>query len=328
MTRRRELLGLLTLTAANASLGQTTRSATGQRRLAVLVVTPRDKDAVDDEQDVRSALAKFGWIVDRNLTIEWHYANNDPGRLPALAAAIVRSAPDAILTFLTPPTRALQLATQTIPIVTMVRDPLEHGIARDYARPGGNVTGLSNGWVELQRKRIELLRSAAPAPTRLVIATHAGNAIVATDLTRPALDAAREFGFVPEVALLQTAADLPAVLRSDRASAMIIYGFGAPSSPIKAVEVIAVSLAKRVPTMVDDDASVAIGGLMSYQLLWDNAAQRLADLLDKVLRGANPAEIPFELPTHSKLAINLKTAKTLGLALPASLLARVDEVFQ
>ena len=328
MTRRRELLGFVLSIAASASHGQATPPSPGKRRLAVLVLKRRDKSGGSLERDLRSALAEFGWIVDRNLTIEWHSADNDQGRLPALAAQIVRSAPDAILTFLTPPTRALQLATTTIPIVTAVGDPLEFGMARSYARPGGNITGLSYGWVELQHKRIEFLRSAVPSATRLVIAMNARDASVTQDVSRSAMNAAREFGFVPEISLLATAADLHATLRSDRASAMIIYGFNVTSSPIKASEVIAVTLNKKVPTVVDDSESVSLGGLMSYELYWDDQAQRLAAQLDKVLRGVSPAEIPFELPTRSWLAVNRKTARVLGLALPPSLLARADEVIE
>lgn len=327
MTRRRELLGLLMVTAAGASRGQA-RPPAGKRKLAALFVKHRDKDLDEFERDLRSALAAFGWIVDRNLTIEWHFADDDRSRLPALAAQIVRSKPDAILTFLVPPTHALQQATKTIPIVTSLGDPLEFGIARSYARPGGNITGLSYGWVELQRKRIELLRSAAPAATRLIIAMNTRDESIAEGVTRSAMAAAREFGFVPEIAFLRTAADLQAVLRDDRPSAMIIYGFEMPSSPIKTNELITVSLSKKVPTVVDKSESVALGGLMSYELYRDNHTQRIAALLDKVLRGANPAEIPFEMPDRSWMAVNLKTARTLGLTLPASLIARADEVIQ
>lgn len=286
----------------------------------------RDKPVDELELGLRSALAESGWIVDRNLTIEWHFADDERGRLPALAAQVVRSAPDAILTFFVPPTRALQQATRTIPIVTALGDPLASGIARSYARPGGNITGLSFGFVELQRKRIELLRSAAPAATRLIIALNARDASVAQDVTRPAIDAAVEFGFVPEVSLLSTAADLAAAPRPGGATAVMLYGFNASSSPIKAGDVIAACLGKRLPTVVDDSESVALGGLMSYELYWDNYLQRLAAQLDKVLRGVSPAEVPFELPTRSWLAVNRGTARALGLELPHALIARADEV--
>jgi putative ABC transport system substrate-binding protein len=288
----------------------------------------RREDAVDLERELRSALAKFGWIVDRNLTIEWHFADDDRSRLPALAAQIVRSAPDAILTFLVPPTQALQQATTTIPIVTGLGDPIEYGFALSLARPGGNVTGVSFGWVESQRKRVELLRSAAPVAKRLVIAMNARDADIAQGSTRSTVEAARQFGFVPEIALLATAADLRAPLRSDGASAMIIYGFDRASSPIQASEVIAVSLDKKVPTVVDVSEAVAIGGLMSYELYSDNQMQRFAAQLDKVLRGISPATIPFELPTRSWMALNLKTARAIGLVLPPSLVARADELIE
>ena len=328
MTRRRDLFGLLVLNAAGYARAQPKPPSTGRRRLAVLLLKRRDPSVDDLERDLLSALAKSGWIVGRNLTIEWHFADNDRTRLPQLAAQIVRSAPDAILTFLVPPTQALQLATTTIPIVTGVGDPIEFGIAHSYARPGGNVTGLSYGWVELERKKIELLRSAAPAATRLILAMNASDASIAEGFTRSAMSAAREFGFVPEIALLATASELPPALGSERASAVVFYGFNKPSSFIKSSELIAVSLGKRIPTMVEDSETVAIGGLMSYELYWDNFTQRIAAHLDKVLRGVNPAEIAFELPTRSWLAVNLKTARAVGLSLPPSLLARADQVIE
>ena len=326
MTRRRDLFGLVVLNAVGSSLAQPKPPPPGRRRLGVLLLKRRDKNVDDLERELRSALAELGWIVDRNLTIEWHFADDDRSRLPALAAQVVRSAPDAILTFLVPPTQALQRATTTIPIVTGLGDPLAFGVARSYARPGGNITGLSYGWVELQHKRIELLRSAAPSATRLIIAMNARDAEIAQGVAGSTMDAARRFGFVPEVALLSSAADLQAPLRSNAASAMITYGFNVTSSPIKPSEIIAVSLGKRVPTVVEDSETVALGGLMSYELYWDDHTRRIAAQLDKVLRGVSPAEIPFELPTRSWMAVNLKTARAIGVVLAPSLLARADEV--
>ena len=327
VTRRRDLLSLVALNAVGVSQGQPRPPSAGKRRLGVLLLKARDKGVDELEHELRSELAEFGWTADQNLTIEWHFANDDRTRLPALAAEVVRSTPDAILTYFVPPTRALQLATTTIPIVTSVGDPIGPGFARSYARPGGNITGLSFGWVELQHKRIELLRAAVPAATRLIIALNASDASIAQDITRDAMDAAGEFGFVPELTFLAAAAaaDLQVALRSGRNTAMILIGFNASSS-IKVSEVIAVSNSKRVPTCVDDSESVALGGLMSYELYWDNQMQRTAAQLDKVLRGVSPAQIPFELPTRSWLAVNARTARALGLVLPQALLARADEV--
>jgi len=121
---------------------------------------------------------------------------------------------------------------------------------------------------------------------------------------------------------------LQTALRSERNSAVSFYGFNRPSSIIKSSELIAVSLGKGAPTMVEDSETVAIGGLISYELYWDNFTQRIAALLDKVLHGVNPAEIPFELPTRSWLAVNQKTARAIGLSLSPSLLVRADEVIE
>lgn len=324
--RRRDLVGLTLLSAAGASRAQPQRSPSGKRRLAVLMLKRRDKDVEANEQELRSALAEFKWIADRNLTIEWHFANEDRSRLPALAAEIVRSGPDAILTYLVPPTRALQLATKTIPIVTGVGDPIGPGFARSYAQPGGNITGLSFAYVERQHKKIELLRSASPVSKRLIIAMKSSDASTVQDSTPAPMSAARAFGFVPELALIATVADLQDALRPD--SAMVAYGFRAPSSPVKIGDLIAFSLAKKVPTVVDDSESVALGGLLSFELYWDNQARQMAAQIDKVLRGVSPAQIPIELPTRSWTAVNLKTARALGLLLPQTLVARADEVIQ
>jgi putative tryptophan/tyrosine transport system substrate-binding protein len=328
MTRRRDLLGFVVLNAVGASHGQSKSPSGGKRRLGVLWQERRSKGADEFAQALRTALAEFGWIVGQNLTIEWHFADGDLSRLPTLAAEIVRSGPDAILTYLVPATIALQLATKTIPIVTGVGDAVGFGLARSYARPGGNITGLSYGWVERQYKKVELLRSVAPAVTRLIIALSENLASVAQGSSAATMSAAREFGFVPEIVLVATAADLQAALQSDRLSAMIVNGLTRPSSPVKIDEVIAFSLGNRVPTVVEVSEDVVLGGLMSYELYWDNEAQRTAYQLDKVLRGVNPAQIPFELPTRSWLAVNLKTARTIRLALPKALLARADEVIE
>jgi putative tryptophan/tyrosine transport system substrate-binding protein len=326
MTLRRELLGFALLSAAAASLGQAKSPSTVKRKLGVLIVKGRDEKVDELERELRSALAKLGWVVDRNLTIEWHFANKDRARLPALAAQIVRSGPDAILTFFSPPTTALQLATTTIPIVTSVGDPIGFGFTRSYARPDGNITGLSLGYVESQRKSIELLRVAVPATRRLILGVAAHRASDVEGLTGAAVAAARELGLVPETVLLATTADVQAVLRLDHTSVMMLYGFDGPSSTLQEGEVIALALARRIPTVGGNSESVALGALLAYTLYWDNNIQRIAAQLDKILRGVSPAQIPFELPSRSWLALNRKTARVLGIVLPSSLLARADEV--
>ena len=172
------------------------------------------------------------------------------------------------------------------------------------------------------------MREAVPAATRLIIALNANQASDAQEISGAAMSAARKFGFVPEIALLTKAADIQLALRSGGASAMILYGLSQPSSPIKAGEVIALALQGGVPTFVDAVETLAVGGLMCYECDWDNQLQRTAAQLDKVLRGVNPAEIPFELPTRYWLAVNLKTARALGLVLPQVLLARADQLIE
>ena len=322
MTRRRVVLGWVLLNAAGASRGQSKLALVGKRRLAVLMQETRAQDGGEFAQALRTALAEFGWIADRNLTIEWHFAEGDLGRLPALAEGIVRSRPDVILTYFVPATVALQSATTTIPIVTSVGDPIGFGFARSYAHPDANITGLSLGYVESQRKTIESLHVAVPAVTRLILAVTADRASTAEGVTRAAIGASRELGIAAEIVLVATAADLQAALRSDRTSAVSLYGFDATRTG----EMIALALSKKVPTVAGNDEALAQGALLGYALYWDNQIQRNAAQVDKLLRGIKPAQIPFELPARSWLGVNRKTARALGLVLPPALLARADEV--
>ena len=328
MTRRRGFLSLVALSAAGASHAQPKLRLGGKRRVGALWWERQEAGVDSFALAVRSALAEFGWVDGQNLKMDWHFANGDRPRLSALAAEIVRSGPDAIFTCFAPPTTALQLATTIIPIITAVGDPIGFGFTGSYARPDKNITGLSFGLVEAQYKSIELLRSAVPKATRVVFALNADRAQDAPVMLRAATSAVREFGFASEVALLASAADLQATLRSDRTSAMIAVGLSSPTSHIQIGEVIAFALSNKVPTVVDNSESVELGGLMSYEFYWDNQAKRMAAQLDKILRGVSPADIPFELPTRSWFAVNLKTARALGLVLPPVILARADQVVE
>jgi putative ABC transport system substrate-binding protein len=322
---------LLTRALGVATLATTRAGAAappvGKRRLAVLLFDrPESWDFMPPE--LRTELTALGWVEGTNLTVQWRYANGDPARLRSLAAELVASAPDAILTRGTPVTRALQQATRTIPILTGLGDPIGAGFAKTFANPGGNVTGISYAILEATQKRIELLRILVPKLSLLVVVLHADRAPFAADITRPIETTVRATGLATRTALVGNLAELQRALRTDRAAdevAALIFGLG---DRFDAKAVADAASAAKVPTMFEYRFYVDAGGLASYLLNWDNQMQRTAAQIDKVFRGESPARIPFELPTRVEFVLNRKTARLLGLSVPQSLLLRADAVVE
>jgi putative ABC transport system substrate-binding protein len=276
-------------------------------------------------RDLPPALAGLGWQQGRNLALDWRFADRDAARLPGLAQALLRAGAQALLTPGTPATRALQQATRTVPIVTGVGDPVGAGFAASLSAPGGNITGLSYAVSELTQKQIQLLREMVPRARRLIV--------LLPDRRRPAFDlaaqverSARAQGLLPQVI---EAADVDALRRQLRGAggsgdaAAFVIPFG---TAIDQRALASVLLQSLLPAVFDQRGYVESGGLMSYRLDWDDQTGRTAAQLDKVLRGANPAELPFELPTRSQLVINAASARALGLEIPAALRLRADEV--
>jgi putative tryptophan/tyrosine transport system substrate-binding protein len=292
------------------------------KRLGVLLFDRPEPWAFFPPQ-LDAELAALGWVERRNLSIDWRYANGDPALVRAHVAELVASAPDAILTRGTPVTRALQLATKTIPIVTGVGDPIGSGFAQTYAQPGGNITGISWAIVEMEAKNLELLRLMVPklALLHVVLPPRFESAL------QPMAGAARSTNLSIRQAVVTTVDELRAVLatnnRSGEVAAML---FGLPS--IDPEVVARVALEARMPTMFQDRGYVDAGGLASYRLNWTNQTQRSAAQIDKIFRGEKPGLIPFELPTVSEFVLNRKTARLLGIELPQDLLLRADAVVE
>ena len=297
----------------------------GQRRLGVLSY---DQEHGAGWPQLRQALAALGWGEGKNLRTEWHYANRDAVRLAVLAAALVRSGVDAVLTNGSTTTRALQRASQTLPIITGVGDPVGSGFAQTLARPGGNITGLSWGFVETTQKQLQFLREMVPQLAHLTIIQRANRQGDVAEGTRTVEAAAHALAFSTRRVQLADADDLSQAL--DHASspgtrAAYVFDFaGFPDS--KAV--VAALMRAQLPSVCTNRAFVKAGGLMSYNLHWDDQFQRFAAQIDKVFRGEDPAQIPFEFPTLSDFFLNAKTAKALGLAILPSLRLRADEVIE
>jgi putative ABC transport system substrate-binding protein len=273
-------------------------------------------------------MRELGWVDGRNVVIEVRWAEGRTERFAEIATELVRLKVDVILTHNTPPVLAAKQATSVIPIVfASAGDPVGTGVVASLARPGGNVTGLSSQTSDTAGKRLQLLREIVPGLRRLAIIGNVGNpptvleigevqaAALALDLEVITLEIQRADDIAPAFDKLR-----------DRADAL--YLCGDPLVTANRVRINTLALGARVPTMSVFRQYVEAGGLMSYGPNFSDMFRRAADLVDKILRGAKPAEIPVEQATKFDLIINLTTAKVLGLTIPESFLLRADEVIQ
>lgn len=283
------------------------------------------------QRDLPPALAAAGWQPGRNLDLAWRFADGDAQRLPELAAQLLALGCQALLTRGTPATRALQQATRSVPIVTGVGDPVGAGFAASLARPGGNITGLSYAIEESAIKQLELLRQLVPPAQRLLVLVPASRARFVDELTAPVLRVARAQGLQPTVALAHRLDEVRQALQAARQGlpprhvVAHVLSFGESIAP----QALAAALLQAgVPAVFERRFYVEAGGLLSYRLDWEDQTRSTALQLAKVLRGEDPAAIPFELPTRSQLVLNARSARTLGLAVPPTLRARADEVIE
>jgi putative ABC transport system substrate-binding protein len=281
----------------------------------------------------RQGLRDLGYVEGRNVVIELRDAGGKPERLPALAAELVALKVDVILTGGgTPPALAAKQATKTIPIVfASAPDPVTDGLVTSLARPGGNVTGLSNLNAELVGKCLEQLKQAAPGATRVAVLSQPGFVDERTgkDMLKAAEVAARTLGVRLQLVEARGPADLDRAfseMTKAHAGALTVL----PSAMLFTARRRLADLAtkNRLPAVYAQREFVEAGGLMSYGPSLADLFRRAATYVDKILKGAKPADLPVEQPTKFELVINLKTAKALGLTIPQSLLLRADEVIQ
>jgi putative ABC transport system substrate-binding protein len=271
-------------------------------------------------------LQELGWVDGRTIAIEYRWAATQ--RFDEVAAEFVRSKVDVIFTSGTPPTVAAKRATSEIPIVfAPAGDPLASGLVASLARPGGNITGLSNQTAEIASKRVELLRELAGPVRRLAIIVKSDNASAASEM-REVEAAAGALGIDVVPLEIGRAEDIgPAFEKlKGRADALYVVIDSLVTTHANRINILAVGA--RLPTMHGARELVAAGGLMSYAASYEDLYRRGAVYIDKILRGAKPADLPVEQPTKFDLVINLTTAKALGLSVPPTLLARADEVIE
>jgi putative ABC transport system substrate-binding protein len=273
----------------------------------------------------RAGLRELGYVEGQSIRFEFRSDEGQAGRLPELASELVRLKVDIIVTWFTPAARAAKQATREIPIViALAGNPVETGLVASLARPGGNVTGMSSVGAELAGKSVELIRELLPSARRVAALVNAPD-----PFSRPFLEQIRLGGQVTGVTIdaimvrdaEQLEAAFPA-MQQQRPDAIIVQA----SLPTKRVAELA--LRYRLPTIAVVRGFVDEGGLMTYSAAEADMYRHAAIYVDKILKGAKPADLPVEQPSKFQLVINLKTARALGLTVPPVLLARADEVIE
>jgi ABC-type uncharacterized transport system substrate-binding protein len=273
-------------------------------------------------------LRELGWIEGRDVAIEVRWAEGRDERYAQIANEFVRLKVDVILTHNTLPVLAAKQATSVIPIVfASAGDPVGTGIVASLGRPGGNVTGLSSQATDTAGKRLEFLREVVPGLRRLAIIGNVGNPFSVREISEAQV-AARTLGLDFDVFEIRRAEDVVPAFEALKNRAEALYV--APDSLLFAnrIRINTLALGARLPTMCFNREYVEAGCLLSYGASFTDHFRRAAGYVDKILRGAKPADLPVEQPTKFDLLINLTTAKALGLDVPPTLLARVDEVIE
>jgi putative tryptophan/tyrosine transport system substrate-binding protein len=272
-------------------------------------------------------LRELGWIEGRTIAIEYRWGEGRNERFAEIAAEFVRRKVDVIVTSATAAVAAAKQATSVIPIVFVAGDPVGTGLVASLARPGGNVTGLSIQQTDVAAKRLELLREVVPGLRRLAILANVGGPAVVLDM-REVQATARTLGLEVITSEIQRGEDIVPAFEALNGRADALYVCIDPLVNTHRIRINTLALAARLPTSHYNREAVETGGLMSYGANYVDLFRRAADLVDKILRGAKPADIPVEQPRKFDLVINLTTAKALGLDVPPALLARADEVIE
>ena len=277
----------------------------------------------------RQGLRELGYVEGQNIAIEYRFAEGRPERLPALAAELVRLKVDVIVTGPPPAPEAAKQATSTIPIVFAVTgDPVAEGLVASVARPGGNITGLASISGELVGKQLELLKEVAPKISRVAVLQNPSNNAHPAVL-RQADGAARTLGLQLHILQARTPAEVEAAfaaMRRQRAGGVLVLRD--PLFFAQRTQIVALAAKSRLPAVYGNREHAEAGGLMAYGANAPLMFRRAATYVDKILKGAKPADLPVEQPTRFELVINLKTAKALGLTIPQAVLVRADQVIQ
>jgi putative tryptophan/tyrosine transport system substrate-binding protein len=280
---------------------------------------------------IRLALRDLGYIEGQNIASEYRYAEGKLDRLPDLAAELVRLKVDIIVVGGDIPTRAAKKATKTIPIVIMGTgsDPVAAGLVESIARPGGNVTGITTLTRELGGKRLELLKEAVPKVARVTVLYDPTVPDSVLDVKEVLPVAARALKMTIQPWEVRGTDDFEKVFSAiGKQRPDGLYATAGPLMRPNRKRIVDFALKSRLPSMYTSITFVDAGGLISYGADQADSYRRVADYVDKILKGAKPADLPVEQPTKFELVINLKTAKQIGVAIPQSMLYRADKVIK
>jgi putative ABC transport system substrate-binding protein len=295
-------------------------------RVGILFMGGKDQPHLDA---LKKGLSELGYTEGKNIIFEYRYAEGRYDRLPQLAKEFVSGRVDVIVTTTSVSAQAVRKATKTIPIVMTSGNPVEQGLADSLAKPGGNVTGLTVMLSDLSGKRVELLKETFPKINRVATLWSSRDQLssVAFKETR---DAAKAFAKQLYSMDLRNAEDIDkafAELPKKHVDAVLV----ATSNPLVTLhskQIVELALKHRLPGMYPTRQFAEEGGLMAYGPLISDLYYRAATYIDKILKGAKPADLPIEQPTKLELVINLKTAKQIGLTVPPNVLARADKVIR
>ncbi len=327
--RRREFLCGLTGAAAAWPLVALAQLSAKHHRIGYLSLGPKSNLPVAFDA-FQSQLRQLGYIEGENLAVEYRWAGDRDDQLMGLASDLVAQKVDVIVVEgHTPAIQAAKEATKTIPIVMAVSgDPVATGLVTSLARPGGNVTGLTILSPELAGKRLELLKECMPGLARVAVLWNAANPVKVLDWQQTQA-AASTMGLETQSLEVRGPGDFNAAFdlaMKNRAQAIVVFSDGLINSHQK--EIVRFVRTTRFPGMFPHRAFVDDGGLMSYAPSFTDLFRRAALYVDKILKGAKPAELPVEQPTKFEFVINLKAAKALDFNVPPSVLARADEVIE
>ena len=333
-TKRREFITLLGGAAAAWPLAARAQQPTSKVFRVGFMVTgslrsPEQRSMTDA---FRQGLRERGYLEGQNIVIEYRAAEGKIERFTELAAELVDLHPDLIVASNTPAARAARQATTTIPIVVAVMgDPVSDGLVASLARPAGNVTGMTFLGPELANKRLELLKQALPAMSRVAALWHPGayGKSTMTEMMGKMEAAAATLLVRLQPVEVRGPAEFDGAflaMARERADALIVLP--SPMLFSERRQIVDLATQNRLPSIAMAREFVELGGLMSYGASLPDLFRRAGGYVDKILKGARPADLPVQQPTEFELVINLKTAKTLGLEVPPTLLARADEVIE
>jgi putative tryptophan/tyrosine transport system substrate-binding protein len=311
-----------------AALGAGAQRTEAIAHIGILCAVRCDGSADDA---LRDGLRRAGWVVGGNLRIDYRAAGGQSDRLPALAQELVDLKPDLIVARSPQPSRAAKNATSTIPIVFIaVADPVRVGLVESLSRPGGNVTGVATlvpgGFIA---KQLDVFKQALPKATRIAVLINPTNEVTSALFPLEAPPAARQLGVQLQMLEVRTPEGIERAIDAavqEKADALWVQADPIFNSPLQRIPDLAARA--RLPAMYLIAEQVAVGALMSYGPDFIALNLRAAVYVDRILKGAKPADLAVEQPTKFLLAINLKTAKALGITIPQSVLLRADEVIQ